>query len=478
MSRHSLALLAIVVVAAGIRIAYSVTTGHTTRMVPELGQMAHNIVADGRWFERNARAEEYVEALSERQHRLIDPASVDYTGLDAGGQWYPEIGQAVGVGVVIAGLWAITGSERYIQIQVFQGIVDALTVLLVYWIALQLFKRRRAALMAAAVYAVYPSIAWQTADPYNDIWAVDFTIAIVALYLVILKSSHRWRWLIACGLLAGIGAYFRPQVLLIVPVLALATLALTGWREALRRALTTTLVASLLLIPWTIRNYNDFHAFIPTRIDFWETAWAGLGDMPNDFGGAFTSGSLKAEVHRAQPDLVYETPAFDSYAKRYVVRAIERHPLFFLELLAYRVPLATLANEDVWMHRGAVPVFAYKGGLLALVVQRPLDVLEYGLQPLTFLLALLSLGFTWRRWRAAHLILVALVLCVLLPYIAISIEARYLLPADFAYFIWIGLGADLLLERIGRRSDRGVTLATSAARLEPSPAPPRAALRD
>ncbi|HXN38637.1 MAG TPA: glycosyltransferase family 39 protein [Solirubrobacteraceae bacterium] len=463
MSRHTLALLAIVLVAAGIRITYSVTTGHIGSLVPEEGQMAHNIVADGRWFVRNTRAEEHVEALTLREDRLIDPASVDYSHLDAGGQWYPEIGQSVGVGVVIAGLWAITGDERYIVIQVFQGLVDALAALLVYWIALQLFKRRGAALLAAALYALYPPIAWQTIDPYNDIWAIDFTIATTAMYLLVLKSPHRWRWLIVCGLCVGIGAYFRPQLLIIAPALALATVAATGWREALRRAGTVTVTACLLLIPWTIRNYEDFHAFIPTRIDFWETAWAGLGDLPNDFGKSFTSGSLFAEVHRVRPDLTYETPAFEASAKNVVIRAIEQHPLFELELLGYRVVLATLAHEDVWMHRGAGSLFGDRGGLLNLIVDRPRELFEYALQPLTFLLALLGLALTWRRWKEQQLILVALVLCVLLPYIALSVETRYILPADFVYFIWIGVGAELLVERVKDRSRRGRAVAADRA---------------
>lgn len=55
MSRHSLALVAIFLVAVGIRLTYSVTTGHTLRMTPRDGQMAHNILANGRWFELNTK---------------------------------------------------------------------------------------------------------------------------------------------------------------------------------------------------------------------------------------------------------------------------------------------------------------------------------------------------------------------------------------------------------------------------------------
>lgn len=447
-SRRALVLGVIAVVALGIRIAYVVTTGHASSMMPNEGEVAHNIVADGRWFVRNTRAEQVFGEAWERRHELIDPASVNLSRADRNGVWYPAITHPVGTSVVIAGLWALTGSERYIQVELLQGLVDGLAVLLVYWIAMQLFKRPRAALLAASAYALYPPIAWDAADPYDDIWAVDFTLAIVALYLLMTRSRHRWRWLVLCGLTAGIGAYFRPQVLLIAPALAIAMVAGTGWREALRRGLTSTLAALILLVPWTIRNYEDFHAFIPVRSGLWETMVGGLAELPNQIGS-------EKQAHRARPDLVPETPAWDSYLKQYFIRAVEQHPLFYLEVLVHRVGLATvLVHETIWMHRGAAGVLNHGGGLLTVVVHSPFVLAEYALPPAVFVLAMLALWLTWRRWKRQNVILVALALSILLPYIAMHVEARYLLPAVVVYFIWIGLGIDLLIERVMRPAPR------------------------
>lgn len=457
-------LLAIVLVAIGIRFTYTATTGHSFVMDSLEGQLAHNIVADGRWFARNAGAEVHIQTLSEKRKRLLDPASIDYKGINKPGEWFPEISESVGAGVVIAGLWAITGDERYVQIQILQSIIDGLAALLVYWIAMQLFKRRRPAMIAAALYAIYPPIAWQAVNPYNDTWAVDFTVAIVALYLLALRSDHRWRWLIACGVCAGIGAYFRPSLLLIAPALALATVFSTGWREALRRIVITTAVASLLLVPWTIRNYDEFHAFIPTRAGFWVTMWGGFNETAN--GGIFTANALIAKIHQVRPELVVETPAWDSYAKHYVVETIEHDPLWYVKLLAHRLAIATVWQwEPYWMHLEAGH---YKGSLVAFAVSHPLDTLEDLLEPAVFLLAMLGLGLTWRRNRQQQAILVALVLAVLVPYLAIHVEARYLLPAVPAYFIWIGLGADRLIEGVVARSRRTTS---RMARAQPAIAP-------
>lgn len=462
-ARHSYLLLAIVLVGIGIRVTYTVTTGHHRGVTSRQGQIAHNILAYGRWFERNETAEAYVVALTARRNQLIDPASVDYASVGKPARWLPETTQSIGVSAVMAGLWSISGDQRYVQLEILQGILDGFVALLVYHIAMRLFRRRRAATIAAALYAIYPPLAWQTADAYNDIWAVDFTIVLTAIYLAAMASPKPWRWLVLCGICAGVGAYFRPQVLLVPAFLAVASVTVTGRREALRRIVVTGLVASLLLVPWTIRNYEDFHAFVPIRSVLWQTMWAGFTELPNNFGEDFSEQRLDATISRARPDLVSETPAWDSYIKHYVVHIIEHHPLFYAEILAHRVLASTvLIFDPAWMHRGATGAFSYSGGLLAFIREQPFDVLQDALEPLVFLSAMLGLWLTWRRWKAQHKLLVALVLCVLLPYIALHVEARFLLPAAFVYFIWIGLGMDQLLAHGPRRARAVSTLGACA----------------
>lgn len=453
MWRPRVALLLIVLAGFGLRMAYVATTGHSSFTQTRDGELAHNIVAYGRWFVYDERARLYLDAVTGRLHRNVDPAEIDYSKIDRGARFYPETGESIGSSAVLAGLWEITGGERYLPLQILQALIDALAALLVYRIAMRLFNVTRIALIAAALYALYPPIAWLTIAPYNDIWAVDFTIAIVASYLEALDSEQRWRWLIACGLIAGIGSYFRPNVLLVAPLLAIATIAATGWREAFRRGSAVTLIAALLMVPWMVRNYDDFHAFIPGTSALWENMWNGLGELPNSFGASNGTHGVYEEVRRVRPDLVPESPAWDEYVKGWVVKAIEQHPLFYLKGIVHRSVLATAWNHDeTWMRRGVTSPFSYKGGALAYVLDRPLDVLEYVLQPLAFLLALLTLACTWRRWRREHLILLAAALSVLVPYVAIHVEGRYVLPAEFTYFIWIGLGAHLLLERLRSRS--------------------------
>jgi 4-amino-4-deoxy-L-arabinose transferase-like glycosyltransferase len=449
MSRTRLALLAIFVIALGVRTAYVASNLHPEYRPWLYGGMAHDIVHDGHWFQINLRAVDFGYTMRSTGPMIEPPDDPQLRYADAHPKWEPEIGEPVGEPVVLAALWEITGSERFLPDQILKLLLDSLTALLVYRITLRLFKRRRAALLAASLYAIYPPLAWQVTSPAPDTWGVDFTIAIVAIYLEAINSSHRWRWLILCGVVAGIGSYFRPAVVALPAVLALATITMTGWREALRRGLYITAIAAALLIPWTIRNYNDFHAFIPIRSGAGQTLWEGLGEVPNDFGALLNDEATYHRVQRTHPYVHYGSPAYDSILMHWAIHAIERHPLFYLKLLARRTAQATIwARGILWMHRGTVSPFAYGPGILSYVVNRPLDLLQMSLSPITFILAILCLGLTWRRWRREHLTLIAVALVVLISYIPFYIEFRYILPAVFTYLIWIGLGADLLLERV------------------------------
>jgi len=451
MSRTPAILLVIVLAGLGLRLSYLASDPHDPKAGSYYGDLAHSLLA-GHGFAINEVAANYAGGLAIREHRLIDPAAIDYAALDRHGEWEPQIDEPVGGPLLLAGLWEITGSQHYLPIQLLQAIVDALCALLIFRISSRLFKRRGAALLAAAIYALYPPIAWQTTIVYNDIWAVDFTIAIVAASLEAVGSVHRWRWLALSGLLTGAGLYFRPNLVLLPGVLALATIAGVSWRRTLARALVPTAIALALVAPWLIRDYHDFHTFVFIRSGLGITMWAGLGELPNNFGANQDDYTpIYAKVRSIRPDLRPETPAWDSFAlKRFVIPAIESHPLYYAELVGRRSVRSTLLIYEggTWMHGGAtLPSRRTPGALASFFAGHPLALLEGILQPLVFLSAMLTMGLTWRRWRAQHIFLMAILLSVLVPYLVVHLEPRYVLPANCVYVVWIGLGIDLLAGR-------------------------------
>jgi 4-amino-4-deoxy-L-arabinose transferase-like glycosyltransferase len=461
--RHG-ALLAILIVALGLRCAYLPVNHGIVDQSGIQAEFAHNILDEGHWFAENTQAVAVREKLQQERHRIVDPAEIKYAAAAAHPHWHPFLAELPGPGLVLAAVWGLTGSERLIYGKVVQVAIDLAVLLLLYRVVLLLFARRSAALIAAALYAVCFPIARQTALVDPDIWAIYFTIAILALYLEAMRSPHRRRWLVACGLAVGVGALFRANVVLLPVVLGVAC---TGWpagrplpwpagARPLRGALGILAVAALVLVPWTIRNYVEMHRFIPIRTGSGITLWEGLGEVHNNFGAVDNDLAAIALVHRFRPGLVPLSPAFDEYLQQRALRAIVRHPFFYVKLVGRRMLLSTVAlYESAWMYRTGESPLRYRArtgkGLLSYAVNRPLELLESAYEPALFILGMLALLCTWRRYRREHLLLIAVLLSAFLPYWLLHFEARYVLPTLPIYLAWIGLGADLLGQQAARR---------------------------
>lgn len=464
-------LVAVVLLALAVRIGFLVVDPHPyedSGLAAASAEMAREIDDHGRWFESNLTAASLIGTLQNDQRRLLDPASISFRAVDAHPQLQADVLQPIGEAVVLAGLWKVTGSERWLPYQLLMVALGALMTLVVFYIALSLFGRRRAAYLAAALYAVFPPLAWLSTIPHLDAWAVDLTLVITALLVRAREVEKPMRWLVAVGVAVGLGTYFRPGVLLIAPFVALALLPGSDWRRALRFAAIPTLVAAILLVPWTIRNENVYHRFIPTRIGIGQNLWEGLGELPNNFGARLSDAGTFQQVHAVRPDLVYGTPAYDSFLESWAIRAIRNHPGFYIKLMGKRfIDSTALLRNTEWVGAALSP--AQSGlGLISYIRQRPTNFLAFLLEPLLFAAAIVTILATRRRFGRSHLFLIAVVVATLFPYLFLHVEPRYILPASFAYLVWTALGIDLLSERLRRgparesAADRATTAAPSS----------------
>jgi len=420
------------------------------------GEIAHNIVAHGQWFVAN-RSEDAEEIPTVIAGHLADRSEVPHPQADGNPHFVPEVIEMPGLAVVLAGAWAITGDEDYGYVQALQIAIDSLMVLVVFWIALRLYGRRRAALIAGGIYAVFLPIAAFSIIPHLDTWATSLTLGITALFLRACDEwdGRRWRWLLALGVLTGIGIYFRPGVAILPLALAAAAISTLGLRRAIVAGGVPFVVAMLLMAPWTVRNAIEFDQFIPNRIAAGQSLWEGLGELDNDFGALLDDDATERQVREERPDLQYGSPEYDAYLQDKAVEAIKEHPGFYARLVAQRIvgTTVTLRNSNwaYYLESPAEYMDRSGDGPFGYVVDRPFDAARAAAigfaEPLLFLIAVLTAAITWRRYWRRHLPLAAVVVATLAPYIVLHVEPRFALPASFAYMILAGLGADLVLSK-------------------------------
>jgi 4-amino-4-deoxy-L-arabinose transferase-like glycosyltransferase len=192
---------------------------------------------------------------------LIAHGHLFYTRLPYGiltaGAWKPP-GYPLWVGI----WYAIVGHHPLV-VRFAQVPLGAITIFLSWVLARRLFGSRVAA-AAAFVVAVYP-LAFQYEELlYSESLATPLTIAAVIL---IFTGRPTRRRAIVCGLLIGVSLLIRASDVFLLLGLLVTWIVATGWRRGIGLTALATLVAALVLVPWTVRNEVVVHGFVPIAID-------------------------------------------------------------------------------------------------------------------------------------------------------------------------------------------------------------------
>jgi len=148
-------------------------------------------------------------------------------------------------------------------------------------------------------------------------------------------------------------------------------------RHAWQRPALTLAVAILCCLPWTARNYLQFHRFIPLRSNFSFELWSGNNNIFDPHtGNAMARITLYGEVR--QYTQLGET-AFMQDKWRKATLFIRTHPLLELKLLLARVistwfgtqrPVADFLRTDFWLERTIfiVNALVFLGTLTGIIV--------------------------------------------------------------------------------------------------------------
>lgn len=212
-----------------------------------------------------------------------------------------------GQAVVLSALWAvIPGEDGTGGLELLQVFVDVGNVVLIWIIGRRIFDDG-AGLAAAGLYAVCVPVALLATQVLDPVWVTASVLGAVALW----QRGHHPA---VIGLVAGIGAYFRPNTLVAPVLLAVTCLLLGRRREALRLAIVGTGIAYLVFAPWVLRQTVAHDAVLPFgRTGTGQTAWEALGALPNDVGAVLSDDVTFEQVTVERPELAYGSPAYDEF---------------------------------------------------------------------------------------------------------------------------------------------------------------------
>ncbi len=243
--------------------------------------------------------------------------------------------------VTLAAMWKITGFSL-MSAKILNATLGALTIVFLYLLGTAIFHRK-VGLTSAALFAVFPNaIAWL---PLLFPEAMFILIFVMTLWVLVgvTPATKRGTLLIAggVGMLVGLTALTRGQGLVLAPVATLFWLSRDGWRPAARQSLVLVLGASLLVAPWTIRNWVVLDS--PILISSNGGVSLRTGHAPDSTGTSmWTSDPVRdsngdlfyAEQSAYDPD--WEVVGYRVWTRRAINYALT-HPMREVELTRYKI---------------------------------------------------------------------------------------------------------------------------------------------
>jgi 4-amino-4-deoxy-L-arabinose transferase-like glycosyltransferase len=171
----------------------------------------------------------------------------------------PSVYRTPGYPLFLAALRLI-GGDSLLLVRVVQFLLLGLTAVLVYAAARRLFDVATAR-VAGVLTVTYLPFLWIARLHLTETVTSLLLTAIVVLLLIGRRTWH----FAAIGALLGCAAMVRPLfAFAVVPILlGMLIWPQTGRREAAKHAAVVLAALCVLLVPWTIRNYNVTDEFSP-----------------------------------------------------------------------------------------------------------------------------------------------------------------------------------------------------------------------
>lgn len=246
-----------------------------------------------------------------------------------------------GTSVVWAGVYRVIAptplsEHRHAVVRILHCVIGSLTILLVYFVGVACFGRSvpSVPLIAASLYAVWPASLVYSGELLSEPLGTFWLMAYVAVSLSVAARPTMLRSILA-GLLLGMAILVRPNALLMVPLSLLWALwQFRGAPRDRRRAVLIPVVALLALMPWTVRNYAIFNAFVPLSTGGGDVLLGANNDVvasdPDLYGYWIWPGDIPQYAHAlAAPD---DEIVRDRLGTRFALAWLKQHPDQWLRL--------------------------------------------------------------------------------------------------------------------------------------------------
>lgn len=221
--------------------------------------------------------------------------------------------------LLLAGWSAVAGFSTP-SLLVFSSLIDLAAAAAIVRLA-TLLGVRRAGFAAACLYLILPSVLLSAPLAQKEGLETVFVLLLAIGWHVAAKTPRRMRDAFAIGLPAAALALTQPGEVMLALLFGLVLLPTIGLRRVLAIGIPAAFVAALAMLPWWVRNWLIFGAFVPLTTASGYSLW--IGNNPDATGNWMAP----PPQLKGLPELEYGKAA-GTIAKDWIVH----HPANFVRL--------------------------------------------------------------------------------------------------------------------------------------------------
>lgn len=177
----------------------------------------------------------------------------------AGGLGFTSTLRHPGYITFLASVFAVAGSDNLTAVRLVQSLLGSVQVLLLFFLALNIFKKEAVACLSALFLAFYPYAVFQT----SEILSESFNSFLLVLFFFFLYSVLEQRRKVVFSALAG--AVFSATILTKSTVIVIAPFLFAFFyfnRLRYRVFAVFLAAAAAVILPWTLHNYKTYGKFV------------------------------------------------------------------------------------------------------------------------------------------------------------------------------------------------------------------------
>lgn len=302
----------------------------------------------------------------------------------------------------LAGIYKMFGASKW-TVWIAHSIIHAITVILIYKLALLIFDNKKAAIISSLLYGFYPDLIEINAVPMTETTYLFLAVsAIYLFYLYTLRPSLK-----TLSIFSAIFAlaFYAKSTILPYFLIFLIYFALN---KKIKHAAISILIFSAIISPWIIRNYLTFGKIIPSRIYGYYTLYVG------NHHGATGENEIELLTDAKKVEVEKGVFAVDEYSKKKFFEFVKQYPGEYLLLHLKRLSIyfSLLRPTGFW------PYLSFKERMATHIVSGIFSLVLF-----VFGFSGLYMAHKNKNFKFKPLIFIALI--TPLPFIMTLVETRY-----------------------------------------------------